>query len=359
MRYLLLVTWLLSFGWINACLADDDDDRFQYQDLSFLRMEVPVYEPAPYTPQVELEMSYASGEILNGQVWMRGAHKVEVYEVDLVFTKYPSDINRWRTNYYELLDKRMKNLFGLDPNLHDPAIRWNMIEQTDCESEQDAKRMFHGFVIKYRPKRQRVVEEIRTPQELKAMISGYSTTRDKTVTTVLERHPEWNRMLVVMDWTGSMYKHGAQLVHWHKLNLVRHEEKAIHFVFFNDGNHKRHWQKKVGKTGGVYRAREDKVDELVSTMLYVMKKGNGGDPAENDLEAVLTGIQYLEGYDEVILIADNKSAVRDIELVSQIEVPVRIILCDVKDEIHPDYLRLARETGGSIHTLEQDIVVTE
>lgn len=352
MRYLLLV---VIMGWITGSLSCYADDRFQYEDLTFLRMEVPIYEEAPYTPQVMLEMSYASGEILNGDVWLRGAHKVDVYEIDLVFTKYPSDINSWRTNYFDLLDKRMKNLFNLDPNLHNPEIRWNMIEQTDCKDESAAKKMFHGFVIKYRPKRQRTVEEIRTPNELKAMISGYSVTRDRTVTEVLKRHPEWKDMLVVMDWTGSMYKHGAQLVHWHKVNHARNASKVKHFVFFNDGNHKKHWQKKVGKTGGVYRAKEIEVDEIVNTMLYVMKKGNGGDPPENDLEALLTGLQYLEGFGEVILIADNKSEVRDIELLAKIDHPVRIILCDVKGDIHPHYLQIAKATGGSIHTLKRDL----
>lgn len=86
-----------------------------------------------------------------------------------------------------------------------------------------------------------------------------------------------------------------------------------------------------------------------------MKKGNGGDSPENDLEAVLTGIQYLTDFEDILLIADNKSPVRDIELLEKINRPVHVLLCDVRGTIHPDYIKIARETGGTLHTLKEDI----
>lgn len=92
----------------------------------------------------------------------------------------------------------------------------------------------------------------------------------------------------------------------------------------------------------------------------------GGEPPENDLEAVLKGIQQRQDIEEVVLIADSYSRVRDMELLSQIDIPIRIILCGaeeknsfyqvLKPDINEEYLTIAHRTKGSIHTLRQDIL---
>ena len=346
-----IIAFILPF----FCLQGYADDRVVYGNVVFNRFEIPFYSFADLTPQVALRMEYAKFDVLNTDDWLEKTKNNVAYEIDLVFTKYPEDIKAWRTNYHQLLVDRLEALFELDPSLKSPKIRWNMYLQTQCDTEDKAKQYYHGFVIKYRPKRVRYINQIKDPRELKALISGHIATRDSTVFRILDRNPQWDNMLVVMDWTGSMYRFGAQLVLWHKLNMQAQESRVKHFVFFNDGNNKKPWQKRIGKTGGVYQSKTDEIEEIVETMEYVMKKGNGGDPEENDIEAILTGVQYLTDFQEVILIADNKSEVRDIELLEKLDKPVRIILCDYRGQIHPDYLRIAKETGGSIHTLKEDI----
>ena len=339
---------------LSVCLPSlADDDEVYYQDIRLQRIEIPFYTFAEFTPQVALRMEYAQFDIGNADEWKEKSVRNIPYEVDLVFTKYPKNLKRWRTNYDDLVNDRMKTLLAMDSAFRHPSVKWNMILQTKPETEEEAKQYFHGFVIKYKPKRVRYIEEVKSPTQLKALIAGRASIKDSTVIKVLNRH-EWKNMLVVTDWTGSMYKHGAQLALWHKQLLLREPDRVKHFVFFNDGNKKKSWQKTIGKTGGVYRAKSNELEEIVETMEYVMKKGNGGDQPENDLEAVLTGIQYLQDWDELILIADNKSEVRDLELLEKIDKPVRIILCDVKGEIHPDYRRIAEKTGGSLHTLRKD-----
>lgn len=351
MKYPVGVLLLILSLWGQGLRADD---RCAF-DIDFIEQEIPFYTFADYTPQVALRMAYAKFEVSNTEEWAGLSDTHVAYEIDLVFTKYPKNIEAWRTNYWTLLNDRLRTLFAIDPNLKNRNIRWNMFLQTQCKTEEQAKDYFHGFVIKYRPKKIKVIDEVKSPTQLRELIRGEAVTRDSTVVTIMERHPEWNNMLVIMDWTGSMYQYGAQLVLWHKLNMTYREDRVQHFVFFNDGNNKRNSQKKAGRTGGVYRARTDEIEEIVETMEFVMKKGNGGDAPENDLEAVLTGIQYLDNFDEIILIADNKSSVRDIELLEKIDRPVHIILCDVKSKIHPDYIKIANATGGTIHTLEQDM----
>ncbi len=351
LRY--VITLVLASGML---LMLGDDDIKLYQRIAFKQVETPFYTFADYTPQVALRMDYAQFEIQNPEEWNQISDKNEAYEIDLVFTKYPKKIEDWRTNYFELLNDRLKTLFALDSALASPNIHWNMVLQTQCTNENEAKRYFHGVVIKYRPKNARVVKDLLNPDDIEAYLNGNLKTPDSTVLKVLDRHPEWNNMLAVVDWTGSMYQYGSELVLWHKIQSHFNPARIKYFVFFNDGNTKKNWQKKPGKTGGVYRARTVELDELLSTMQYVMKKGDGGDIPENDLEALITGVQYLEGYEDVLLIADNRSAVRDMELLSEINKPVHIILCAVNGSIHPNYIQIARQTGGSIHTLTEDIV---
>ncbi|MEL6255577.1 MAG: hypothetical protein AAFR87_26470 [Bacteroidota bacterium] len=352
MKHLASIVFIFSLFCTQTSFADD---KVVYGDVTFLKYEIPFYSFAEFTPQVALRMEYAKFEVLNNDDWARKSKRNQAYEIDLVFTKYPKEISRWRTNYRQLLLDRLESLFALDSTLRNPDIKWNLILQTQCDTEDKAKEYFHGFVIKYRPRKIPTIERVTDSKQLRALVSGKITTKDSTVFKVMDRNPQWNNMLVVMDWTGSMYKHGAQLVIWHKLNQSVSGAKVNHFVFFNDGNNKKTWQKRMGKTGGVYRSKTGDLEEIVETMEYVMKKGNGGDPEENDLEAILTGLQYLDGFDDVILIADNKSEVRDLELLSEINKPVRIILCDYRGKIHPHYKEIADKTGGSIHTLERDL----
>lgn len=331
-------------------------DVIVYQGITFNRYEIPFYTFAEYTPQLALRMDYANFEVSKDDLaaWQELTPNFDAYEIDLIFTLYPKDINAWRTNYDELLSNRIKVLLETDPSLKNKRIHWNMILQTQCNNEPEAKRYYHGFVIKYQPKDLKVINEIKSPKDLKSLIAGYARTEDSTVHEVLNRNPQWEDMLVVSDWTGSMYKYGVQLVQWHKNRLQTHTSRVKYFIFFNDGNNLRTTQKKLGKTGGVYRARTNELEEIVKTMLFVMRKGNGGDTPENDIEAILTGVQYLDNFGDVLLIADNKSAVRDISLLEKINVPIRVIICDQKEKIHPHYLRLAHSTGGSIHTIEED-----
>ncbi len=343
--------------WSNSMLGSSTD-TLTYEGTTFFRHEIPVYHFTKFNLQQVFHMPYADYIMAPEEIrrWQHIAQKVEVYEIDLVFTLYPKDINKWRTDYHELLSDRLNMLFQLDTSFHSTKIKWNMILQTDCETEEQAKDFFHGFVVKFRPKKVRMIDEVKSPKHLRALVRGVAATRDSTVFKVLERNPQWENMLVVADWTGSMYKYGAQLVQWHNLHLSTETSRVKHLVFFNDGNKQRTVQKKIGKTGGVYYCKSTEIEEILKTMEMVMSRGDGGDSPENDIEAILTGVRYLKDYDEVVLIADNNSDVRDLSMVKSLNIPIRVILCGKRrTHIHEDYLKVAAQTGGSIHTLNKDI----
>lgn len=311
------------------------------------------YTPHYYRGEVILKMDYASSVIQNAPVWKPSNTKT-IVAVSIIFSDYPKRRADWITHYDTLLNARIAALKALIPKIDSlPHVTWKVILQTDCQTETEAKELFHGIVVKYKPKIPKTV--FRNYRVIRKIIAGEIALEDSTVFKVLERN-QWRNMLVVNDWTSSMYPYGAQVVLWHRLNNLDRRIKA--FVFFNDGNQKQDLDKRIGETGGLWWVQADTLKTILKTIRLTMLNGDGGDVAENDIEGLLYGLKQSPNLvDNVILIADNNSPVRDKILISDLTKPIKIIICGKqKRPIHPHYLTLAYQTNGSIHTIEQDIV---
>ncbi len=179
-----------------------------------------------------------------------------------------------------------------------------------------------------------------------------------TVCAVMFRvRKKWNTKMIVTDLTGSMYPYMKQLLLWHTLKMITDDKNE--YVFFNDGDQKSDSEKVIGNTGGIYYTNSNNNEIVIDKILETMSKGSGGDSPENDLEALIYAQRKNKSSTELILIADNYSSVKDISLLTQLKVPVRIILCGTDWGIHPDYIEIAYKTKGSLHTIEQDIMKLE
>ena len=329
--------------------------------------EIPKFVDEELPNRVVLENGYVKSKLINPQHWQPSDDKIVVTQVDIIFSKYPKDKEFWRTNYYDLLAARVKELLELDSNLNSTDFEWNLVLQTNVNNEAEAKKLFHGIAITYFEVEDMLDEDPdldETPiqdstyfaqHELKVknFIHSQGGVGDSLVLKVFDRHPEWKNALVVMDWTGSMYRYGSQAVLWHILNF---ETSGIrNFVFFNDGDETPDEKKIIGQTGGIYYAQAKNIDRLVNTFYLVGKRGKGGDDPENDVEALIKGMNRFENFDELILIADNNSCMRDFRLIANLDVKVNVIVCGARYGINPQYVNLAYYTGGSIHTIEEDI----
>ena len=316
--------------------------------------KVPEYLLQKDDVHLVLYMDYADHKIQNPLDWLSVSKSKRIYEVDIIFSEYPKRKQDWITHYDTLLRRRITELQELIPKLKtSSAVQWNIISQTACESEDDAKQMFHGVVLKLSPYVSRRTKK--TLLKVKKVIDGRIGFRDSIFFNTVQRNPNWKNMLVVSDWTSSMYSYGAQVIRWHRNHFKN--KKIRHFVFFNDGNHLADTLKVLGKTGGIYAVEAENIGKLMKTLKNVVQNGAGGDVPENDVEALLFGVSQYEDFDQLILIADNNSAVRDVALVDKIQQPVRVLLCalDKTNVVHPDYFTIARQTRGSLHTRKTDI----
>lgn len=258
--------------------------------------------------------------------------------INLYYSDYPKG-----NNFNRLTEERIAALLPVLKDLNLDSTQWNLIKQTNCTNRASAMELFHGFEI---------IATYET--EFSFTDIELDTTRfdDFVVQQVLERN-DWREMLIVSDLTGSMTPYIAQLFLWFKLNTI--DDRIKQFVFFNDGNTTLDTDKIIGATGGIYQTKSKKYEEVEDLAIQCMLSGHGGDYPENDVEAILKGLRLCNDCEQNILIADNDSNIRDLKLLTKIDQPIRIILCGVIDFINPEYLNLARATGGSIHLMEQDL----
>ena len=177
--------------------------------------------------------------------------------------------------------------------------------------------------------------------------------QDTVVLRTLRNYEDvWKCSYVVEDVTGSMYPYIAQTLAWKKMRL---DSSLIeHFVFFNDGDSKPDGP--IGRSGGAYYIKSHDFEEIGNEISRVMRKGSGGMGPENNVEATLFAEKKYDQTDSYILIADNWAPIRDMKISNKIEKPTHIILCGVRGgKMHHSYIKLALETGGTLHTIEEDI----
>jgi len=349
-------------------ILGNPNQHSQFFEESLPITEVEIFQFQPSSQSVLLENGYAKYQFENSNEWPPQGIDAIPTEVSVIFTKYPKHKSFWLTDYHWLLAKRLEELFRLDSALNDTSITYNIVLQTDCDNEFEAMQLFHGIEINYRTAPIEELDETEVVHESKTKTVGSTTQSkkikrfmarqqyytDSTVYAVLDRHPEWQNSVMVVDWTGSMHGYGAEAVLWQAMNESKSGIEMI--ALFNDGDKMKNRRKQLGRTGGIYIESTNSIGKVIKLFNKVKNKGTGGDSPENDIEAIATTLNASPETDHVILIADNQSCIRDFALINCIDKPVHVVLCGTKKGINPQYVNVAWRTGGSIHTKELDLV---
>ncbi len=321
-------------------------------------------------------------------------------KVELVYTRYQesdafsqSQLNRQRLRAFQKT---------LPTQWANPLVEWAMVEQTGATDKATAQGLFHGFVLHFRAPHSAAstTSELaflrafrddllkyssETPPDLSVVggtrmyndtnISGIKqrwddrvgyvydtvytvrkmaykpqvkrTAADSGLYVALSEAVTWKNNAVVCDVTGSMSRYTAQMLEW--VRYTGKQAKVDYYLFFNDGNNKPTVRKKLGSTGGLYGTKVTDFNTIFETIAKAMKRGNGGDGPENDMEALLEAQTVCTSCQHLILIADNDAPVRDLELLPQLRLPVHVFACGNRKGINPEYLDIVRKTGGSLH----------
>lgn len=350
--------------------------------------------------QLYIAMPFAKKTVLNPEQKKQLRERVAI-KLELVYTKYRKSTS---FNQKQLNTNRLAELNSLVPNLFENRF-WDfeLVSQTNGNSPTICNKMFHGFIITFRPNSTRSTLDSEASY-LEDMISalvkqdsldndstpkifhikthydkrvGYlhdtiwyvdtaklprppdffydqSLYNDTTVLSAFGRNKNWKNFIVVTDVTGSMSPYISQVIVW--LKEQAENKTAQYFVFFNDGDGKPSNTKKPLETGGVYVVKNKGLESVIKTVTKCMRNGSGGgESLENDIEAIIDGAKHYPDADEIILVADNRESMRDYKYIKKIKKPVHIILCGAKNRINIQYLDLARQTKGTIHTVKSDV----
>ena len=169
---------------------------------------------------------------------------------------------------------------------------------------------------------------------------------------------------VMMDWTGSMYAFRPELTEFLKHNTE--EKKLKYLTFFND----RYCDlpREPGNFEGVF-THEDSfpTNSEASQLMHLCETtgSGGGELEENDLEAILTSMERVKSnlYKEIALVIDNNAPPKDMVLLSKIKLPkdmtFNMFVCRANsiEEVHPDYMEVARKFGGNIIVVSPEGIV--
>lgn len=298
-----------------------------------------------------LKMKYGDYEILNSedikQLAKGGNYAISV---DLLYTDYQN------TDDQNLLNRRRINeLYFLYPDVFKQSmVTWRFVKQVGFIDEGGAKKMPHGFLIKYRATPHYTYTDIKTQLENISV----ATVPDTSLFKHFRKHINSSDDLICVDMTGSMSPYYKQLFLW--LTLKGNTKDTLKYALFNDGNMKSDHLKKPMSTGGVYVFKSNSQDTTAQQLLRCISGGGGGDSPENNIEAAMAGLKKFPKSKEIIMLVDNWADMRDYSYISDITKPVRVIICGsefggIEYPINPQYLDLAKKTKGSVCTIEEEI----
>lgn len=299
---------------------------------------------------VVLKMKYGESVIMNPKdADVLNESGTYVTSVDIIYTDFH------KVDVQDILNrKRITELYFLCPQMFSQSmIKWRYVQQLGYNKEEEARRLFHGILVKY------IKIPVYKPLSLKEMIADIAkrTKDDTAYYKIFSKAGDLKDELICADLTGSMSPYYFQLFSWLSLK----GSKQFHqYAFFNDGDNAPDYAKKTGNVGGVYLFSSNSIDTVTAYAYKCIYAGCGGDAPENNIEAALKGLKKFPDVKKIIMLADNWADMRDYALISELKVPVKVIICGVnymgiKSPVNPQYLDLARKTGGTVHTIEDDI----
>ncbi len=169
----------------------------------------------------------------------------------------------------------------------------------------------------------------------------------------------WPDAVIVCDLTTSMYPYTTQLVSWLRQQVAN--ARPLGLVFFTDCDSLGHQTRPGGLPGKMYVVRDPDPNAILPPLLAAAHNTiKNQDDAENDVDALIAAQQAFPKARHLILIADNLSRVKDIERLTTVDRPVHVILCgttggDLTSPFQSDFEQIARQTKGSLHTLNDDL----
>jgi hypothetical protein len=150
---------------------------------------------------------------------------------------------------------------------------------------------------------------------------------DSTSYRVLSRNlRRWPDAVIVCDLTTSMYPYSTQVFAWFRKNPKHLPVRGI--VFYTDCDSLGRETVPGGPPGQMFVTGPGDVGLTLPVMLAAARNTvANAQSAENDVEALLFAQQQFPAARHLVLLADNRSPVKDLDRLGGVTRPVHVVLC--------------------------------
>lgn len=191
-------------------------------------------------------------------------------------------------------------------------------------------------------------------QEAIAKNPEYYAANKQEIKAMLYRNKDqWTAKRIIANIDCSMYQYLDELMVWNYSN--EHERNNNTYWLFNGFQNNSKPSDLGNDRRGIFYVPNNDVEGFCKTVDKIVNFSCGGSRLENVVEALILGAKDKSPEEELLFIADNYSDVSDLDKLKELHVPVRVLLTASDYGVNEHYLEIAYRTGGSIHTLHEDI----
>ncbi|MFT4665344.1 MAG: hypothetical protein ACI8YQ_004362 [Polaribacter sp.] len=203
-----------------------------------------------------------------------------------------------------------------------------------------------------------ILKAVGRDQKAIAANANYFTENKQEIKAMLYRNKDqWKQKRIIANIDCSMYQYIDELLVW---NYFEESEKNNNSYWLFNGfknNDKKSLTDQHRR--GIYEVTKNDVEGFCNTIDKIVNFSCSGSRLENVVEALIIGATDKRPEDELLFIADNYSDVSDLHKLSELNTPVRVLLTASSHGINEQYLEIAYQTGGSVHTKDEDISMAQ
>jgi hypothetical protein len=191
-------------------------------------------------------------------------------------------------------------------------------------------------------------------EALTANQNYYTEIGDEIKSIFYRNKDQWSQKRIIANIDCSMYQYVDELMVWNYSN--ESEQKNNSYWLFNGFNYGGgHDGEDSPRSRGIFHVPQNNVEGFFTTIDKIVNFSCRGSRLENVVEALILGAEGKTPEEDLLFIADNYSDVKDLDKLKDLKVPVHVLLTASEYGVNENYLEIAYQSGGSVHTTNQDI----
>jgi hypothetical protein len=181
----------------------------------------------------------------------------------------------------------------------------------------------------------------------------YAANKQEIKAMLYRNKDQWTAKRIIANIDCSMYQYLDELMVWNYSD--EQEQNNNTYWLFNGFQNDSKPSSSGNDRRGIFFVPNNDVAGFCNTVDKIVNFSCGGNRLENVVEALILGAKDKSPEEELLFIADNYSDVSDLNKLQELHVPVRVLLTASEYGVNEHYLEIAYRTGGSIHTIHEDI----